>query len=467
MGSPLRDVGAVVEGGAIGRRTGSGRAWPGPSCLLASIRAAGDHPAGERKSDDPSRSLRARVSVSPPFLHGRIMTDPAPRSLERRLAAPGPKRILSLDGGGIRGLITLGYLTRLEALLRARTGKFDLVLADYFDLIGGTSTGALIAAALSLGWPVERVVGLYHGLARDVFRPRRSLLGPLARLVGSKFDERPLERAIREEIGEMRLDDPAFRSGLVVVAKRADTASVWQLTNLPGNRFYEMNRHLKVWEVLRASSAAPTYFDPQRMDDVGAGESAIFVDGSVSMHSNPALQMFMVAQLDGFGLRWPPGADRLLLCSIGTGAFDVAPEADSITGYRQVQWLGQLMVQLLRDASELGETLLQWMSHSPTARDIDLQLGDLGSDRLGPAPLLTYLRYDVSLTVDGLAEVGESVDDGDLQALRALDAAQHVEQLERIGLAAAARQLRSEHLPTVFDPDILDPDVLDPDIAST
>ena len=349
-------------------------------------------------------------------------------------------------------MITLGYLTRIEALLRERSGDPDLVLSDYFDLIGGTSTGALIAGALSLGWPVERLVGLYRTLATDVFRPRRSILGPLARLVGSKFDERPLEEAIRREIGEMRLDDPAFRTGLVAVAKRADTASVWQLTNVPGHRFYEMNRHLRIWEVLRASSAAPTYFDPQRMDDVGAGEAAIFVDGSVSMHSNPALQMFMVACLEGFGLGWPTGENKILLCSIGTGAFSVAPSPESIRGLRQVQWLGQLMVQLLRDASDLGETLLQWMSRSPTARAIDLQLGDLSGDQLSPEPLLTYLRYDLELSTEGLAELGEDVGPSELAGLRALDGAEHVDRLERLGILAGQAEVDANHLPAAFDP---------------
>lgn len=392
---------------------------------------------------------RAMTPTPPPV--ERQAAPVAPISLVDRLSAPGPKRVLSLDGGGIRGLITLGYLQRLESVLRARSGRPDYVLADYFDLMGGTSTGSIIAACLALGWPVDKVIGLYRTLAADVFRPRRSLLGPLARLVGSKFDERPLEEAIRREIGEMRIDDPRFRCGLVVIAKRADTASVWQLTNVPGHRFFEMNRHLKIWEVLRASSAAPTYFDPQRMADVGAGESAIFVDGSVSMHSNPALQMFMVACLDGFGLRWPTGADRILLCSVGTGAHDVAPSQESIRGYRQVQWLGQLMVQLLRDASDLGETMLQWMSRSPTAREIDLQIGTLEGDHLTPEPLLTYLRYDVPLSVEGLHAVGVDVAESELSKLRALDGADQVERLREIGEAAAASQVRADHLPTAFD----------------
>jgi patatin-like phospholipase/acyl hydrolase len=67
-----------------------------------------------------------------------------------------PKRILSLDGGGIRGVLTLQFLDRIEAMLRNRTGIPDLVLCDYFDLIGGTSTGSIIAAALACGFSVAR-----------------------------------------------------------------------------------------------------------------------------------------------------------------------------------------------------------------------------------------------------------------------------------------------------------------------
>jgi len=62
-----------------------------------------------------------------------------------------PKRVLALDGGGIRGVLTLEYLDVIETLLRQRTGRANLVLCDYFDLIGGTSTDSIIAAALACG----------------------------------------------------------------------------------------------------------------------------------------------------------------------------------------------------------------------------------------------------------------------------------------------------------------------------
>ena len=67
------------------------------------------------------------------------------------------KRILALDGGGIRGALTLGFLERLEHIIREKEGNQNLLLSDYFDLMGGTSTGAIIAAGLSIGKTVNPV----------------------------------------------------------------------------------------------------------------------------------------------------------------------------------------------------------------------------------------------------------------------------------------------------------------------
>src|SRR5262245_8858482 len=81
-----------------------------------------------------------------------------------------PKRILALDGGGLRGILTLGYLERIEALLRERVGGDpNFRLSHYFDLIAGTSTGAIIAAGLASGWTVERLRDSYFELGRNLF----------------------------------------------------------------------------------------------------------------------------------------------------------------------------------------------------------------------------------------------------------------------------------------------------------
>ena len=68
-----------------------------------------------------------------------------------------PKRILSLDGGGIRGILTLEYLSAIEKLLKKRSGRDEFLLCDYFDLIGGTSTGSIIAAGLACGMSVDQL----------------------------------------------------------------------------------------------------------------------------------------------------------------------------------------------------------------------------------------------------------------------------------------------------------------------
>ena len=86
------------------------------------------------------------------------MTDSTRDIRERHFFATGPKRILALDGGGVRGLISLAFLERIEALLRERGGRSDFCLTDYFNLVGGTSTGSLIAAALRLGYTTGHLI---------------------------------------------------------------------------------------------------------------------------------------------------------------------------------------------------------------------------------------------------------------------------------------------------------------------
>ena len=90
-------------------------------------------------------------------------------TLSERIRAAGPKRILALDGGGIRGIVTLEILARIESLLREKSGRQDFVLADYFDFIAGTSTGAIIGTALSLGMTVTDIRNFYLDTGRQMF----------------------------------------------------------------------------------------------------------------------------------------------------------------------------------------------------------------------------------------------------------------------------------------------------------
>jgi Patatin-like phospholipase len=102
-----------------------------PKAIIVWNGQEGDGPSG-------TRDFIGRLGFSGPNERARVI-DPTPRAYERR-ETPGPaKKLLALDGGGIRGALSLEILAALESQLRARYGS-QLVLADYFDYIGGTST---------------------------------------------------------------------------------------------------------------------------------------------------------------------------------------------------------------------------------------------------------------------------------------------------------------------------------------
>ncbi len=374
--------------------------------------------------------------------------------LVARLKKPGPKRLLALDGGGIRGLISLGYLARIERLLRRRYRDERLVLSDYFDLIGGTSTGAIIASLLALGRSVEQVRELYLSQGHAAFQPLRSWMGPFGRILGAKFDEEPLEHLLKSQFGERTLASTDFKTGLMVLVRRVDTAAVWALVNLPTHRFYASNHTLPLWEVVCASAAAPTYFKPRVFSGIAGEDEALFVDGGVSMYRQPALKLLMVATLRGFGLGWPVGADEILLCSIGTGIVSQQQNLEALRRYRNsnLHMLPLLLTQLIDDASELSETILQWLSWSPTsAQDLHYRLGTLGWNQLGHEPLFTYLRYDVALEKDELTALGFDLATAEIEALQDMTQVDNARKLYDIGLQAGLRDVEEKHYPTVFD----------------
>jgi uncharacterized protein len=383
--------------------------------------------------------------------------------LSTRLSQRGPKRLLALDGGGIRGLVTLGYLKALESLLRTRYGKPHLVLCDYFDVIGGTSTGSLIATLIALGRCVSEIEHLYVGLAGEAFKLKNYWgFGAVGRRLGSKFDTQPLEKILHDSIGDARLESQDFRSGLMIVVKRVDTASVWPIVNFPAAKYFQDrkrpdgtislgNRHMPVWEILRASTAAPTYFQAKHVDDVAVKQPAVFLDGGVSAHNNPALLLLMAATLDGFGLGWSMGADQLLLCSMGTGGFEVITQIEALSKYNNLDWAQLLAPQLVGDSMELVETILQWMSNSPTARQIDSLIGRVEPTLGGEGGLIHYVRYNVRLDSESLRALGLAMDAEQVAKLHDMDNTAMIPQLMAISSKIGA-QVADAHFPRAFDP---------------
>jgi hypothetical protein len=382
----------------------------------------------------------------------------ATRTRDQHLANDGtPKRILALDGGGLRGILSLGLLQTIEDLLRQRHGAGDdFRLSHYFDLIAGTSTGAIIAATLALGWKVEEIRSRYMMLGERVFT--RSLLRQ--GVLRAKYDEDTLIAELKKVYGaKTTLGGPELKTGLLVMTKRIDTGSPWPISNNPRGAYFAARPNgvvgdgdYPLWQVVRASTAAPAYFDSQQITIArAAGARAVtgeFVDGGVSPFNNPALMAMMYATMIGYRIHWPTGEDKLLVVSIGTGAADPTVTHASLAAKQAVDAL----LSLMNDSATLQEMLLQWLSDGPTARKVNREVGDLQGDVLNGVAALTYRRYNVDLRATSVQELEPALTDPKLiESLSAMDSPANMTVLHRLGTLAAQRDIKTEHFPATFD----------------
>jgi patatin-like phospholipase/acyl hydrolase len=356
-----------------------------------------------------------------------------------------PKRILALDGGGIRGALTLGFLERIEAILREREGNPNLLLCDYFDLIGGTSTGAIIAGGLSIGMTAGEIKDLYLNIGDKIFGKKYSLLFNFFKRTKAEFDFQPLEDALNEVFGDITIGSDKIRTGLCIVTKRADTLSTWPIINNPKGKYFKHNEGMLLRKVVRASAAAPSYFVPQKID-VGSGQVGAFIDGGVSLANNPAFQLFLVATLKGFKYEWPTGADKLSILSIGTGTFTKRYDPDKIAKKNLLGWASMIPEIFMEDANYLNQTILQYLSESPVPKKIDGEVGDLSGDLLNNQAALSYIRYNVFLEENELNGLGLNFSKEELVSLREMSNAQNKDKLYEIGSKAAAKFVNAEHI---------------------
>ena len=179
--------------------------------------------------------------------------------------------------------------------------------------------------------------------------------------------------------------------------------------------------------------------------------------------NNPALQLLLLATVEGYKFRWPTGADKLLLVSVGTGHWETRDSAEDVlrgrSGWRRRlfksrpiwDWAVEVPMMLMDDASALSQALLQLLSVSPTAVKIDSEIGDLTADWRGRPPMLTYLRYDASLSDEDVAKLGVPLDGVGEARLRRMDAPDTVEKLYKIGELAAQRDVKAGHFGEGFD----------------
>lgn len=333
------------------------------------------------------------------------------------------RKLLALDGGGTRGIVTIAFLERIEAFLAERSGAGAAFrLSDHFDLIGGTSTGAIIAAGLAAGRTVSELKSMYFDLAQRVFRGSWSRVP----FIQARFGSQPLAEILRAELGEITLDDPAIRTRLAIVAKRVDTGSPWIISNLPGQPYwddgpdgkYTGNRHYKLVNVIRASTAAPYFFGPERIP-ISADVTGSFIDGGISPYNSPTIPLLMLGTMQRYGLSWPVGPENLSMISIGTGSHAVkVREAWSPA----LKFAAETLGGLIADCQATSLMLMQWLSDPEQAWWLNGDIGSLEGEVLGGQPLLSFQRFDIRLERDWLQEhCGFSASEAELKRLRRMD----------------------------------------------
>lgn len=255
--------------------------------------------------------------------------------------------LLSIDGGGIRGIIPAIALARLEET----TGKQT---QDIFSFVAGTSTGAIIAAAVAAGIPAAHIVNLYLTRAPEVFT--RYPWNFLKRIVaGSMYSTQKLYDLIAEEMGDARdwtLNDSPI--DLLITAKRVPDGMPWYFVRDSPNNSRCTGR-LGLVDCTTASAAAPTYFEPWTIQEASPApanceQTGALVDGGVGVTGNPIYQ----ACVEAFDYTPGYNPEETIAVSLGTGRFTSTRRPGWIW-----PWLSWVLGQLLESPGE-QQTQITW-----------------------------------------------------------------------------------------------------------
>ena len=343
-------------------------------------------------------------------------------------------RLLSIDGGGARGVVALEVLARLEEQLRERTGDEELVLGDWFDYVAGTSTGGIIAAGLAVGLPVARLQALYNENADEIFTRAR-----WRDQLKFRYDDAGLEEILRRELGDRTLGSPDLRCLLLLGLRNSSTGSPWPVSSNPAARYNQgpnSNLQLPLWQLVRASTAAPTFFPAEEIN-VGK-KTFLFSDGAVTTLNNPALQLALMATLPSYQLGWPTGLSELLLVSVGTGTTEQIDPALQIGDLNLLHHAKAVPEALIHSAVVQQDYLCRVLGECRYGPELDHELGTLvGGAGLLPEPLFTYVRYDAETTPASLIDLG--VGHLDPAHLDQIDGIEYLAEMTEFGRALASR----------------------------
>ncbi len=262
-----------------------------------------------------------------------------------------PIRILSIDGGGVRGLIPSLVLTKLEDL----TGR---PIFELFDLIAGTSTGGILALGLTMpgldGRPAHSaasMVSIYEKEAGRIFSRRFShRVLTLGSLADQKYPAEGIESVLTEYFGEARLKDSLTEVLVPAFEIERHIPFFFKSANALKNPAYDFS----IKDVARATSAAPTYFEPHVIPTGDAGDYFTLVDGGVYAN-NPAACALAES------MARHPGSNDFLVVSLGTGSRPESIDYKRAKSWGLAQWAKPIFNVVLDGVSATVDYQLKQM----------------------------------------------------------------------------------------------------------
>jgi patatin-like phospholipase/acyl hydrolase len=262
--------------------------------------------------------------------------------------------VLSIDGGGIRGIIPAVILNYIEEGLQRKAGDNKVFLSDYFDMIAGTSTGGILACFYLLpeSLPAKDAIGFYAQYGKTIFKKRK--FNPLG-LLGEKYTNKGLDDVLLKTMGDIKLSDVKKRC--LITAYDMEQRKAVLFTSLsPGPSPKERGetgniRDYYLRDIARATSAAPTYFEPAEVRSMGDAVSHL-IDGGIYAN-NPTLCAWIEAYKSDFGFCKYPVADDLYIVSTGTGKVKKRYKYSKAKDWGLVGWARPILDVLLSASAEV------------------------------------------------------------------------------------------------------------------
>ena len=347
-----------------------------------------------------------------------------------------PRRILSIDGGGIRCVIALEILNVLEKKIVEQTGDPNRRLCDHFDLIGGTSAGAILGAAVAMGSSMSDVRQFVFDNSKLMFKPTRWY-----NRYRSLYDKSELEQHMRDWYGaDTTLGSDKLKTLLLLVMRNCSTDSPWLVSNNPYAKFNQpqlddCNLNLPLWQLARASAAAPAFYAPETIRFGKKNQyEFVFVDGALTGFINPSFKAFQYVTNSAYGLNWPASEDELTVLSVGSG--DVRHKklnktAEDINVFKSVLSVPNAMIYATTREQDL---LCRTFGRCVTGDPIDLEVSDMKHTEFPLEPrMFRYHRINPVISDDGLKAIGcGHIKPKDIAPI---DKVENVDQMVEVGQA--------------------------------